>query len=116
MLAINVLAVGGDPPHLNTLACEGHILLAGGTVLPTVPGHEVRSVVELPWNVYSRVSHNFPSVGYPKLFLLMEVPECLAIADVLHKAKHYVLGCNNLLLATDHKLLVGIFAKTDVHS
>ena len=73
MLAINVLAVGGDPPHLNTLACEGHILLAGGTVLPTVPGHEVRSVVELPWNVYSRVSHNFPSVGYPKLFLMMEV-------------------------------------------
>ena len=46
----------------------------------------------------------------------MEVPEWPAIADVLHKAKHYVLGCNNLLLATDHKLLVGIFAKTDVHS
>ena len=37
--------------------------------------------------------------------------ECLAIADALQKAKLYVLGCNNLLLATDHKPLVEVFAK-----
>ena len=28
--------------------------------------------------------------------------ECLAIVDALHKAKYYVLGCKDLLLATDH--------------
>lgn len=26
-----------------------------------------------------------------------------------HEAKHYVLGCKNLLLATDHKPLLGMF-------
>ena len=29
--------------------------------------------------------------------------ECQAIADALHKVKHFVLGYENLLLATDHK-------------
>ena len=38
--------------------------------------------------------------------------ECLAIADALYKAKHYVLGFNDLLLVTDHKPLVGVFAKS----
>ena len=38
--------------------------------------------------------------------------EFLAIADALHIAKHYVLGCNDLLLATDCKLLVGVLAKS----
>ena len=33
----------------------------------------------------------------------------MAIADALHKAKHYVLGCKDLLLAIDHKPLVGVF-------
>ena len=37
--------------------------------------------------------------------------ECLAFADTLHKAKHYLLNCDNLLLSTDHKPLVGVFAK-----
>ena len=50
-------------------------------------------------NSRSNCLSNFPIEG-----------ECLAIADALHKAKHYVLGCN-LLLATDHKPLVGVFAK-----
>ena len=35
----------------------------------------------------------------------------MAIADALHKAKHYVLGCNNLLQGADHKPLVGVFSK-----
>ena len=42
----------------------------------------------------------------------LEEGECLAIADALYKAKHYNLGCNDLLLATDHKPLVGVFAKS----
>ena len=37
--------------------------------------------------------------------------ECLTIAEALPKAKHYVLGCNDLLLATDQKLLIGVFPK-----
>ena len=35
--------------------------------------------------------------------------ECLPIADALHKGKYFMLGCNNLILVTDHKLLVGVF-------
>ena len=35
--------------------------------------------------------------------------ECLAIADALHRAKHFVLGCPDLIVATDHKPLVGLF-------
>ena len=38
--------------------------------------------------------------------------DCLAIADAPHIAKHYVLGCNDLLLATGYKPLVGVFAKS----
>ena len=34
--------------------------------------------------------------------------ECLAVADALHKARHFVLGCNNLLVATDHQPLLGL--------
>ena len=37
--------------------------------------------------------------------------ECLAVADALHKAKHYVLGCKDLLIGTDHKPLLGVFQK-----
>ena len=38
--------------------------------------------------------------------------ECLAIADALHKAKHYVLVCKDLKLATNHMPLVGVFQKS----
>ena len=38
--------------------------------------------------------------------------KCLAIAVALLKAKPYVLGCNDPLLATDNKPLVSVFAKS----
>ena len=31
--------------------------------------------------------------------------EALAVADALDKARHFVLGCNNLVIAVDHKPL-----------
>ena len=34
--------------------------------------------------------------------------ECLAVADALNKAKHFVLGCPDLLVAVDHKPLLGV--------
>ena len=34
------------------------------------------------------------------------------MADALHKAKHFVLGCPNLLIATDHKPLIDVFQKS----
>ena len=37
--------------------------------------------------------------------------ECLAVADALHKAKYFVLGCPDLIIATDHKPLLGVFRK-----
>ena len=37
--------------------------------------------------------------------------ECLAVRDSLHKAKLFVMGCPDLLVATDHKPLVGLFDK-----
>ena len=34
--------------------------------------------------------------------------ECLAVVDALHKARHFVLGCDDLLVATDHQPLLGL--------
>ena len=35
--------------------------------------------------------------------------QALAVADALDKAKHFVLGCSNLVIAMDHKPLLKIF-------
>ena len=35
--------------------------------------------------------------------------EALAVADALEKARHFVLGCDNLTIAVDHKPLLKIF-------
>ena len=35
--------------------------------------------------------------------------EALAVADALDKARHFVLGCNNLTIAVDHRPLLKIF-------
>ena len=35
--------------------------------------------------------------------------EALAVADALEKACYFVLGCNDLLIAVDHKPLLKIF-------
>ncbi len=35
--------------------------------------------------------------------------ESLALADALLKARHFVLGCTDLIIAVDHKPLVKIF-------
>ena len=35
--------------------------------------------------------------------------EALAVAEALHKNKYYILGCPNLIVATDHKPLIGVF-------
>ena len=34
--------------------------------------------------------------------------ECLAVSDALFKARHFVLGCPSLIVAVDHKPLLGI--------
>ena len=34
--------------------------------------------------------------------------ECLAVSDALFEARHFVLGCPNLIVAVDHKPLLGI--------
>ncbi|XP_021365018.1 uncharacterized protein LOC110457888 [Mizuhopecten yessoensis] len=35
--------------------------------------------------------------------------EALAVADALDKARHFVLGCDNLIIAVDHKPLLKLF-------
>ena len=35
--------------------------------------------------------------------------EALAVADALDKARHFVLGCTYLVVAVDHKRLIGLF-------
>ena len=32
--------------------------------------------------------------------------EVLAVADALYKARYFVLGCDNLIIAVDHKPLI----------
>ena len=34
--------------------------------------------------------------------------ECLSVCWALEKAKHFVLGCPNLIVAVDHKPLLGL--------
>jgi len=36
--------------------------------------------------------------------------EALALVDALDKARHFVLGCRNLIVAVDHKPLLNIFS------
>jgi hypothetical protein len=38
---------------------------------------------------------------------------CLAVADAFHKAKYFVLGCPDLLIATDHKYFLNATAIDD---
>ena len=38
--------------------------------------------------------------------------EALSVSESLQKSKHFVLGCPDLIVATDHKPLVGLFAKS----
>ena len=35
--------------------------------------------------------------------------EALAVADALKKARYFVLGCNDLIIAVDHKPLLKVF-------
>ena len=35
--------------------------------------------------------------------------EALAVVDALHKSKHFVLGCEDLIIAVDHKPLLKVF-------
>ena len=45
--------------------------------------------------------------------------ECLAVAVALHKTRHFVLGCPNLIVATDHLPLLGLLNDkelADVHN
>lgn len=41
--------------------------------------------------------------------------EALAVAYALDHAKHFVLGCSNLIIVTDHKPLLGVFKSTSVN-
>ena len=36
--------------------------------------------------------------------------EALAVVDALDKARHFVLGCSNLIIAVDHKPLLKVFS------
>ena len=40
--------------------------------------------------------------------------EALAVADALDKARHFVLGCSNLIIAVDHKPLLKIFGDRSI--
>lgn len=45
--------------------------------------------------------------------------EALAVVDALQKAKHFVLGCSNLIVAVDHKPLLKVFGDRsleDIHN
>ena len=35
--------------------------------------------------------------------------DALAVVDALEKARHFLLGCPNLMIAVDHKLLLKVF-------
>ena len=37
--------------------------------------------------------------------------ECLAVVDSLHRTRYYTLGCENLVICTDYKPLLGILKK-----
>ena len=41
--------------------------------------------------------------------------EALAVVDALEKSRHFVLGCDNLIIAVDHKPLVKVFGDRSLH-
>ena len=50
--------------------------------------------------VGSRLTHSVKS-GYTPIEI-----EALAVVDSLNKARHFVLGCSNLVISVDHKSLL----------
>ena len=42
--------------------------------------------------------------------------EALAVADALDKARHFVLGCQDLVVAVDHKPLLGLFTNRSLEN
>ena len=40
--------------------------------------------------------------------------EALAVVDALKKSRHFVLGCNNLIIAVDHKPLLKVFGNRSI--
>ena len=42
--------------------------------------------------------------------------EALAVADALDKARHFVLGCQDLVVAVDHKPLIGLFTNRSLEN
>ena len=41
--------------------------------------------------------------------------EALAVADAMDKARHFILGCKNLIIAVDHKPLLGLFTNRSLN-
>ena len=41
--------------------------------------------------------------------------QALAVVDALEKSRHFVLGCDNLIIAVDHKHLVKVFGDRSLH-
>ena len=39
----------------------------------------------------------------------------VAVVDALEKSRHFVLGCDNLIIAVDHKPLVKVFGDRSLH-
>ena len=40
--------------------------------------------------------------------------ECLGVVNALHKSRYYTLGCDKLIVGTDHKPLVLVLATKDM--
>ena len=70
-----------DCPERNPRCCRGgwKLVLAGGRF--TTPAESRYSPVE---------------------------GECLAVVDALNKAKHFIIGCKDLIIAVDHRPLLGL--------
>ena len=41
--------------------------------------------------------------------------EALAVADVMDKARHFILGCKDLIIAVNHKPLLGLFTNRSLN-
>jgi hypothetical protein len=42
--------------------------------------------------------------------------ECFGVASALHKSRYYSLGCDKLLVSTDHKQLLGVLNDRSLES
>ncbi|GFO41112.1 hypothetical protein PoB_006761700 [Plakobranchus ocellatus] len=86
--------------------------LTSDTSVSTVPAHHQNHSVAIGWRI-TLVGSRFISVAESRYAPIEG--EALVVVDTLDKARHFTLGCSDLIVAVDHKPLLNTFGDRCLH-